>query len=572
MRPLLGSRRGAVVALVAGSILSGLTESAILAALAEAAAALVNGTSHAILGIGPAHLMLSVGALLGATIVLALVRLALQWVVSYFPARIAANLQAELSNEVFTAFTQASWEVQSRDREGHLQELATNQVAQATLGALQAATLVVATLTFAVLVLSALVLNVLAAIVVLITAIALFAVLRPLSSLGSRQGHAVSRASLEYANGVTEAVRLAEETHVFGVASAQNARVAALVDQVRHPYFHTQFLYRFVSGFYQSLVFLLVGAALLALYLTGAGDVAALGAVVLLLVRAGTYGQQAQASYQGLLQTIPYLDRIEDARKRYLTSRHRRGGRALSGLERLTFEDVSFSYEPGRPVLSGITFEVEHGETVGVVGPSGAGKSTLVQLLLGLRSPDSGAYLVNGLPAHQIRTADWHQTIAYLPQEPRLLHASVAANIALFRDVSHTAIERAARLAGIHGEISGWPEGYDTIIGPRADAISGGQQQRVCLARALAAEPDLLVLDEPTSALDSGNERLIQETLDGLMGAVTLIIVAHRVSTLASAQRIIALGGGTIEAFASPEALTIDDGRPAIQRAEQRHC
>lgn len=537
-------------------MLSGLTESAILAALAEAAAALVNRNSDATLGIGPAHLTLSVGALLGATIVLALVRIGLQWVVSYLPARIAADLQAELSKDLFAAFTRASWEVQSRDREGHLQELATNQVAQATVGALQAATLVIAILTFAVLVLSALVLNVLAALVVLVTAIALFAVLRPLSGLGNRQGHAVSHARLGYANGVNEAVRMAEETHVFDTAHAQSARVAALVEEVRHPFFQTQFLYRFVSGLYQSLIFLLVGGALLALYTTGAGHVAALGAVVLLLVRAGTYGQQAQGSYQQLRQTLPYLDRIDDARRRYLTSRRPRGKRALPALQRLAFEDVSFSYEPGRPVLSGISFEVEHGETIGVVGPSGAGKSTLVQLLLGLRTPDSGAYLVNGMPARDIRPADWHRTIAYLPQEPRLLHASVAANIAFFRDLTDAAIERAARLAGIHDEICSWPDGYDTVVGPRADAVSGGQQQRLCLARALAAHPDLLVLDEPTSALDAGNERLIQDSLDRLMGKITLIIVAHRTTTLASADRIIALADGSLQTVGpSPQAV-----------------
>jgi ATP-binding cassette subfamily B protein len=555
IRPLLGSRRRTVAALAAGSIFSGLTEAAILGGLAQAAAALVNRQSHIHLAVASAHLSLSLGVLLGAVMVLALVRVGLQWVVSYYPARIAADLRADLSNELFAAFTRASWDVQSRDREGHFQELATDQVAQATIGALLATTLLVAALTFAVLLLSALALNPLAALLVLVAAIALSALLRPLSGLGNRQGHAVAHASLGYAGGINEAVRLAEETQVFGAAAAQRDRIERLVEEVRHPFFQTQFLSRFVSGLYQSLIFLLVAAALVALFATGAGHVASLGAVVLLLVRAGTYGQQGQAAYQGVRQTVPYLDRVRETQTRYSASAPPESAQPLPQIRTLAFENVSFAYEPGRPVLAEITFEVQAGKTIGIVGPSGAGKSTLVQLLLRLRTPDSGSYLVNGMPAHELSRHDWHRRVAYLPQEPRLLHASVAENIRFFREIPDDAVERAARLAGIHEEITAWTRGYQTIVGPRADAVSGGQQQRLCLARALAAQPDVLVLDEPTSALDSRSESLIQESLERLRGSLTVFIVAHRISTLDRCERVLVLLKGRVDAFDSSDRL-----------------
>ena len=167
-------------------------------------------------------------------------------------------------------------------------------------------------------------------------------------------------------------------------------------------------------------------------------------------------------------------------------------------------------------MLSDISFEAHGGEAVGVIGPSGAGKSTLVQILLNLRAPDEGRYLINGVPVLQFRQNDWQARVAYVPQEPRLVHASVAENIRYFRDLDDDALVRAARLARIHEDIVSWPSGYETIVGPRADAVSGGQQQRICLARALAAQPEILILDEPTSALDPRSEALIQESLTAL--------------------------------------------------------
>ena len=134
-----------------------------------------------------------------------------------------------------------------------------------------------------------------------------------------------------------------------------------------------------------------------------------------------------------------------------------------------------------------------------------------------------------------------------------------AENIRFFREIPDDAVERAARLAGIHEEITAWARGYETIVGPRADAVSGGQQQRLCLARALAAQPDMLVLDEPTSALDGRSESLIQESLERLRGSLTVFIVAHRMSTLVAADRILVLVSGRLQAFGAPERLRVDN-------------
>jgi ABC-type multidrug transport system fused ATPase/permease subunit len=198
-----------------------------------------------------------------------------------------------------------------------------------------------------------------------------------------------------------------------------------------------------------------------------------------------------------------------------------------------------------------------------------------VQLLLRLRAADDGRYLVNGIEAEEFSDSDWHARVAYVPQECRLLHASVAANIAYFRSIDGAEIERAARLARIHEEIVAWPDGYDTVIGPRADAVSGGQQQRICIARALVGRPDVLILDEPTSALDPHSESLLQESLEGVKEALTLFVIAHRMSTLKLCDRVIVLEQGRLEAFDTPTTLKAENayfrdatglaaGRPAL--------
>jgi len=549
LRALLGERRGLVLGLVISSIAAGFAEAATLAVIAQVASALVNGAQAVHLDLGPLHIDSSVGSLIAVAFACTLVRLALQLPISILPARIAADVQSQLRRELFHSFTRASWAVQSRDREGQLQETMTSQVMQATLGALQATSLITSIFSFLVLMITALALNAEAAAIVLGASVALIALLRPLRSIGVKRARSLSKAQVQYAGGISEAIRLAEETQVFGVAGAQRERIDELVADTRGLFLHTQVLARLIPNLFQSLIYVLFVVGLLGVYASGVGHTAALGAVFLLLVRAAQYGQQSQASYQGLSQSLPFIERTQEAARRYERSAPARGQIELACVEKVAFEDVGYAYRTDRPVLCGVSFEVARGESVGIVGPSGAGKSTLVQILLRLRVPGRGRYLVNGMPAEMVGEEDWHRLVSYVPQEPRLIHASVAENIRYFRDLDDEAVERAARLARIHEDICGWAEGYETIVGPRADAVSGGQQQRICLARALAARPQVLVLDEPTSALDPRSEALIQESLTALKHELTLFVVAHRMSTLDICDRVMVVLDGRLAAF-----------------------
>jgi ABC-type multidrug transport system fused ATPase/permease subunit len=555
MGALLGDRRRAVVALTISSTFSGLTEAGFLAMVSQIAATIVNRSTPAHGKLGVLHLHLGVGTLFAVALGLILARLLLQAPLAILPARIASSVQARLRRDLFSAYTRASWAVQSSDREGHLQETLTSQVIQASTGAQAATSLIVSAVTFFVLMASALVLNVLAALVVFVSAVVLFALLRPLNQLGVRRARALSRAQMQYAGGVSEANRVAEETHVFGVGAAQRERVDGYIGTAQKLLFQVQVVGRAVPSLYQGSIYLILLAALGGLYEAGAGHAVALGAVVLIVMRAGTYGQAAQGSYQILRQSLPFIERLRNAEQRYAESQPRDGEEPLTSVQTIAFEKVSFAYRPGQPVLSDISFEMDRGETVGIVGPSGAGKSTLIQILLKLRVPDEGRYLINGTPAEEFVRADWYKRVAYVPQEPRLVHASVAENVRFFRDIDDEAVERACRLARIHDAILTWSKGYDTIVGPRADALSGGQQQRLCIARALAGRPEVLVLDEPTSALDSQSESLIQESLTSLKSELTLVIIAHRMSTLDVCDRVMVVLEGRLVAFDTTELL-----------------
>jgi ATP-binding cassette subfamily B protein len=212
------------------------------------------------------------------------------------------------------------------------------------------------------------------------------------------------------------------------------------------------------------------------------------------------------------------------------------------------FEKVSFSY-PSRDAsaLTDLSFSVRPGERIALVGPSGAGKSTVLQLALRFYDPSAGRVTVDGVAAPQADPEAWRARFALVPQEPTVFGVSVADNIAYGRPgASRAEVEEAARLAAADGFIRSLPQGYDTVVGERGVTLSGGQRQRLAIARAVLKDAPILLLDEATSALDSESERAVQEALDALMQGRTTLVVAHRLATILSADRILVMDEGRV--------------------------
>ncbi|MDU3567687.1 MAG: ATP-binding cassette domain-containing protein, partial [Cutibacterium avidum] len=230
---------------------------------------------------------------------------------------------------------------------------------------------------------------------------------------------------------------------------------------------------------------------------------------------------------------------------------------ALTLHEDITVDHLSFRYEDGPLVLDDITLTIPVGQSVALAGSSGAGKSTLVDLILGLRSPSDGAILSDGTDIATALAA-WRKNIAVVPQDVFLLDASLAENIAFDQprnEIDEAKLARVIKQAQLDDFINELPDGVDTSIGERGSRLSGGQRQRVGIARALSREPELLIMDEATSALDNETEHRITQTIESLHGHMTMIIVAHRLSTVRNVDKVVFFSHGKIDASGTFEQV-----------------
>ncbi|MDT3442313.1 ABC transporter ATP-binding protein [Pseudofrankia sp. BMG5.37] len=278
-----------------------------------------------------------------------------------------------------------------------------------------------------------------------------------------------------------------------------------------------------------------------------------------------TMGQQARAGCERIFQLLDLPPAIADRPGAVDLSEH--GG--LRG--EIVFEDVEFSYPGGVPVLRGFDLRIAAGERVAIIGPSGSGKSTVAALLGRFHDPSSGRVTVDGHDLRDVRLASLRRQVGFAFEESFLFSDTVRANIAYGRvgavgavgaagglgaEASQEEIEAAARAAGAHEFILGLPLGYDTVVGERGLSLSGGQRQRVALARAILADPRVLVLDDATSAVDARTEQVIHDALRDVLPGRTTLLVAHRVSTLHLADRVVVLDEGRVLDQGTHEELT----------------
>lgn len=228
----------------------------------------------------------------------------------------------------------------------------------------------------------------------------------------------------------------------------------------------------------------------------------------------------------------------------------------------IRFEDVSFSYKEGVPVLKRVSFEAPRGTTTALVGSSGSGKSTLVSLVLAFNRPQSGHIFVDGRDLAKIRLRDYRSHVGVVLQDNFLFDGTIVDNIAYSRpEATREEIRDVARIAHCAEFVEGFEDGYETVVGERGVRLSGGQRQRIAIARAILADPRILILDEATSSLDSESEALIQDGLRSLRAGRTTFVIAHRLSTIVSADQILVVEGGEIVERGNHEKLLASEGR-----------
>jgi ATP-binding cassette subfamily B protein len=331
-----------------------------------------------------------------------------------------------------------------------------------------------------------------------------------------------------------EKTRLEQESTDYVTANREAIAVSSAFIPVIRMAILTGFLLTFCVGGYMSL--------------QGSLEVGAYGLLVFLTQRllwpltqlASTIDlyERAMASTRRILDVLSVKSDIANGK-------HTMNTKAVKG--EITIDDISFGYQPQRPVINHLSLDIKPGTTVAFVGATGAGKSTITKLLLRFYDPNSGSVKLDGVSLTDWDTQSLRDTIGLVSQDVFLFHGTVRENIAFGEpNASLEAVEQAAKLAEAHEFISELPEGYDAIVGERGQKLSGGQRQRLSIARALLKDPRVLILDEATSAVDNETEAAIQRSLTQIREGRTLIMIAHRLSTIVDADQIVVLDKGRI--------------------------
>ena len=552
VRALVRPYRPTVWVLAGTSFIGGAVEALFLVVVTRVALAIADGRDRVDL-VGSHDRPISAAiAIAGALLI---IRLGLALVGAWTSASLSYEVLTALRRRLAESFLHSSWAIQHAEPSGQLQNLA--GFAGSAQGVISSfATTLSALLNLASLILIAIVVDPFATVVVVGALLVLGATLGPLRRRIRARGTSAAGAAMSYSNALAELGGLGLEMQTYGVRD----HFASHIDELSLREGRAR---RGANAFAGALAPLYTTMAYSALVLglgvaawVGAGELSAVGAVMLVMLRSLAYGQQLQTASGNLMSSIPYLERLDETLGRYESNRASGGNRREFEVAPVVADQVSFVYPEGATALQEVSFRIETHEIIGMVGPSGAGKSTLVQLLLGLRDPTSGTIQSGGADLRDIDRLEWSRRVAFVAQDAQLFTGTVAENVRFFRDdIDHATVIEAARQANLLAEIEALPDGFGTFLGERGDRLSGGQRQRLSIARALAGRPELLILDEPTSALDTNSESLIRETMAALRGRTTMVIIAHRLSTLDICDRIMVIEGGRLTAFEQPAVL-----------------
>ena len=479
---------------------------------------------------------------------------------NYIKIKITTNYSARLRKQLFTKMTNADWGHLLKQKLGHLDTLLITNVrySESLFQCLSQSVTVISGLTMYVLV----ALNISVPITILTSVLGffIFILFKPLLDRTRMLSNKLENLNREIAHFINE--------HVTGMKTVKATLSEEKVVKRGSDLFDAQKRYTIRALLYGilpdsllqpiGLMYVLVIFAFA--YKTPNFSLAALAAVVYLIEKMFIYIQQLQKLMQSINEYIPYLESVIRYENEAVESREiSEGVSQVSFKDSIEFKNVKFSYDGGKNIFNNLNLKIKQGEMVGIIGPSGVGKTTIVDLILRFFKPTSGTITIDGQNIADIKLKKWRTEIGYISQDIFLLNDSIANNIKFYNEeVSDQDIESAAKMANIFDFVNSTSNKFQTVIGERGIMLSGGQRQRIIIARVLAGHPRILILDEATSSLDNESEREIQNVIDNLKGTITVIIIAHRLSTVKNVDKLVVLGDGEVQEEGSPEELLSD--------------
>ncbi|OGE82659.1 MAG: hypothetical protein A2846_03305 [Candidatus Doudnabacteria bacterium RIFCSPHIGHO2_01_FULL_49_9] len=507
------------------------------------------------------HLNFSVKYLLIFIAALFLLKIPVMVWISHMRAKITTDYEDRTKNRIFAATVNASWQFLLRQKSGHLETILLVDAAQAASMLAEISTALMILSGFLIYFFVAV--NVSLAVTLLTLGLggAILVFSKPLFQRVRQTAMVRANLSKELAHHVSE--------NIYGIKSLKASqglpgvmrKSAAIFSAIKKQEIRLVLFKSISRAMMQPVAVIFILGLFAYSYKMGNVNVAMIGVVVFLIDRIFLYFQQLQGAIHTVNNAVPHLRSIVEYEQEALDNPEeaKQGSDSFAFRETLEFRGVSFGYSADRTVLQGVSFAVRKGETLGIIGPSGTGKTTIVDLILRLLQPQDGEILLDGKNISEIKLAEWRKNIGYVSQDMFLMNDTIASNIRFYDDsVSLADVADAARMADIYDFIDECPDKFDTVIGDRGLMLSAGQRQRIVIARVLARKPQILILDEATSALDAESESRIQKVIHNLRGKMTVVAIAHRLSTVMDSDRLVVLEDGRVAEEGDPRALLKD--------------
>ena len=479
----------------------------------------------------------------------------------YISAKISADYEKGVRSELFDKTLKSDWSYLLKQKVGYLENtlMVDIEFSANLLRTISSTIMILTSLSMYVLV--AINISVYVTLITVSLGGMLFLLFKPLIYRTRIAAHEVTNANKQISHHVNE--------RMIGVKTIKAMYMEDVIVQKASEYFNKLkklkirlFFLKNIANFLLqpiSLIFICVVFAFS--YKTPGFHFAALVAVIYLIQKIFQFIQQLQSNLHAMNESVPYLKNVLMCQDNAIVNEEKKhGSNNFHFNHALSFENVSFSYGGNKDTLTSVSFSVKKGEMVGIIGPSGAGKTTIVDLILRLFNPNTGKIFLDGLNIDANSIREWRKNIGYVSQDFFLINDTVANNIRFYNSsITDKEIAEASKMANIYDFIQECPNRFETVIGERGVMLSAGQRQRIAIARILVRKPKILILDEATSALDNESEVRIQQIIENLKGRITVLVIAHRLSTVVNCDRLMVLEKGKIIEQGSPDELLKDN-------------